>query len=155
MPTHTPIVDLADAIQLAVAPAFLLAGVGSMLGVMTNRLGRIVDRRRALEETEVAWRDPNAVEAELKMLRRRALLISRAIGLCTIAALLVAGVVAALFLGTIVTFVKIDFSAAIAGMFVFAMIALIAGMLTFLREVYLAIRFLKSRTGAARSQTES
>lgn len=148
MPVETPIVNLADAIQLAVAPAFLLAGVGSMLGMMTNRLGRIVDRRRVLEETEVAWRDPNAVETELKVLRRRALLISRAIGLCTLAALLVASVVAALFLGTFVTFVPIVFSAAIATMFVFAMTSLITGLVIFLREVQVAIRFLKSKTAA-------
>ena len=152
MPVQPPIVDLADAIQLAVAPAFLLAGVGSMLGMMTNRLGRIVDRRRALEETEVAWRDPNAVESELKILRRRALLISRAISLCTIAALLVAGVVAALFLGTFVTFLRVDFSAAIALAFVFAMLSLVAGLITFLREVYMAIRFLKSKTVATRAR---
>jgi len=151
MSAQTSIVDLADAIQLAVAPAFLLAGVGSMLGMMTNRLGRIVDRRRALEETEVAWRDPKAVEVELSVLRRRALLISRAISLCTIAALFVAGVVAALFLGTFITQLRVDFSEVIALMFVLAMTALILGMLTFLREVYVAIRFLKSKVSLKRS----
>lgn len=150
MPAQPPIVDLADAIQLAVAPAFLLAGVGSVLGVLTNRLGRIIDRRRALEEGEAAGRDPSDVRNELAVLRWRALLISRAIGFCTLAALLVAGVVAALFLGTFATFVRVDFSGVIAVTFVFAMLSLISGLVTFLREVRAAIRFLKSKTGGTR-----
>lgn len=39
--------DISHVIQLAVAPVFLLAGIGSMLGVMANRLARVVDRARA------------------------------------------------------------------------------------------------------------
>lgn len=38
------IADVAHVIQLAVAPVFLLAGVGSMLSVLVNRLAR-VDRK--------------------------------------------------------------------------------------------------------------
>ena len=37
-------------IQLAVAPVFLLTGIGAFIGVFAGRLGRIVDRRRSLEE---------------------------------------------------------------------------------------------------------
>jgi Protein of unknown function (DUF2721) len=43
-------VAVAHAIQLAVAPVFLLTGIGAILAVMTNRLGRIIDRARVLEE---------------------------------------------------------------------------------------------------------
>jgi hypothetical protein len=42
-------VAVAHAIQLAVAPVFLLSGIGAILAVMTNRLGRIIDRARVLE----------------------------------------------------------------------------------------------------------
>ena len=41
--------DIAHVIQAAIAPVFLLSGVAAMLGVLTNRLTRIVDRARALE----------------------------------------------------------------------------------------------------------
>ena len=41
--------SVAHVIQLAVAPVFLLAGVGALLGVLTNRLARVVDRFHALE----------------------------------------------------------------------------------------------------------
>lgn len=43
-------VQVAHAIQLAVAPVFLLSGIGAMLVVMTNRLGRIIDRARVIEQ---------------------------------------------------------------------------------------------------------
>jgi hypothetical protein len=43
-------VAVAHAIQLAVAPVFLLTGIAAILAVMTNRLGRIIDRARVLED---------------------------------------------------------------------------------------------------------
>ncbi len=142
MPAESPIVDLAHAIQLAVAPVFLLSGIGALLGVLTNRLARIIDRKRMLEEDEKGVsRDPRARQAELQVLGRRAMLINSAIGLCTFSALLVAGVVASLFLGT---FVRLDFSAIVAGTFVLAMVCLMAGLVTFLGEVHAAIRFMRS-----------
>ena len=42
--------DLAKAIQLALAPVFLLTGIGALLSVMTGRLARIMDRGRAFAE---------------------------------------------------------------------------------------------------------
>jgi hypothetical protein len=45
---HTPgLAQLAQIIQLAVAPVFLLAGLGAFLNVCAGRLARIVDRMRA------------------------------------------------------------------------------------------------------------
>ena len=47
---HTPeLRTLAQIIQLAVAPVFLLAGLGAFLNVCAGRLARIVDRARRLE----------------------------------------------------------------------------------------------------------
>jgi hypothetical protein len=45
--TPTDIALIAHSIQLSVAPVFLLSGVGVLLGVLTNRLARVVDRARA------------------------------------------------------------------------------------------------------------
>jgi hypothetical protein len=42
--------DIGHMIQLAIAPVFLLTGVGTNLMVLTNRLARIIDRSRALED---------------------------------------------------------------------------------------------------------
>lgn len=129
-------------IDLAVAPVFLLSGVGIVLTVLTNRLARVVDRARRLEE---AARQATAEElAELKgqlaTMARRARLMNRAITLSTVSALLVALVVALLFVGA---FIRFDASPVIAGLFIAAMLTLIGALLCFLREVFLAIGALK------------
>lgn len=148
---ESPIVDLAHAIQLAVAPVFLLSGIGALLVVLTNRLARIIDRTRALEECDgTPVRDAEATKAELDVLRRRGMLINTAIGLCTFSALLVSGVVAALFLGT---FVRFDFSIVVAVTFVLAMLCLMAGLVLFLREVHAAIRYVRASSQAKREQS--
>jgi len=41
---------IVHAIQLAIAPVFLLSGIAALLGVMANRLARIIDRARARGE---------------------------------------------------------------------------------------------------------
>ena len=44
------VVDIAHAIQLALAPVFLLSGIWVFLGVLASRLARIVDRARGMEK---------------------------------------------------------------------------------------------------------
>src|SRR6187455_527507 len=97
------IVDIAHAIQLAVAPVFLLSGVGVLLGVLTSRLARIVDRARIAEaKLDAAGTDDERRDLDLKLavLARRARYINIAITLITITALCVSLVVALLFAST-------------------------------------------------------
>ena len=74
-------VTVAHAVQLAVAPVFLLSGIGAILVVMTNRLGRIIDRARVLEgRLDGASPESRApLHADLTTLSLRAKLISCAI----------------------------------------------------------------------------
>ena len=138
---ESPIETIAHVIQLAVAPVFLLTGIGAMLSVMTNRPGRIVDRARALEVVVLRdAQDRHATHLELLCLSRRARLISVSISLCTLTALLVSSVIAILFLGSFVTF---DASMVVALLFVTAMLAFIVALLFFLREVFVAIAGLQ------------
>ena len=137
METIASITTVSHVIQLAVAPVFLLSGVGAILAVLINRLSRIIDRYRLLENSR-----PNAgageetvVHVEMAILSRRARLIHWAISLCTIGALFICIVVAALFIGSML---HVGVSQLIALMFVGAMLALIAGLLSFLREISLA-----------------
>jgi hypothetical protein len=130
---------VAQVIQLSVAPVFLLSGVGIILTVLTNRLSRVVERARSLEES-TAGTDHSMREWEIQVLARRARLMNRAITLSTVCALLIALVVVALFVDA---FTSVDLSRPIALMFVFAMISLIIGLLMFLREVFLAISALR------------
>lgn len=136
-----PISNIAHAIQLAVAPVFLLAGVGALLNVLSSRLGRIIDRARVLEAEPGVDLDARAViEQELSVLSRRARLINRAIGLSTGCALLVCTLIAAVFLAVLAAF---NVSIVIALLFVAAMLTLIVALFSFLREVYLATANLR------------
>jgi CBS domain containing-hemolysin-like protein len=139
--------DVAHAMQLALGPVFLLNGVGVMLAMLTTRLARIVDRARAREA-----RLPNSSEGEqaeiqrvLLVTSRRARLINRAITLGTVAALLVATVVALLFAAAFLTF---PIGPTIAVLFVSCMAALFGSLWCFLVEVRVATAAL--RIGAAR-----
>jgi hypothetical protein len=133
---------IAQVIQLAVAPVFLLSGVGIMLTVLTGRLARVVERARDVESAakSAAPTDFPMHQQQLQVLARRARLMNRAITLCTICALLVAFVVVTLFVGA---FVEFRLATAIALMFIVAMLSFIAALLCFLREVFLAISSLR------------
>ncbi len=134
-PSH--VAGVAQVIQAAVAPVFLLAGVGATLNVLASRIGRIIDRARIMEDrlrraTPEIARD---LHARLRVLSRRATLINRAIALCVLSGLLVSLVVAALFVSALL---RIHLAAPIAVAFVIALLSLAAALLHFLREVFIA-----------------
>jgi hypothetical protein len=136
------VVDIAHAIQLAVTPVFLLSGIGVLLGVLTNRLARIVDRARRIEEglRQAAGEVPEQAKAQLRISSRRARLINVAITFGTVAALLVSVVVALLFAST---FVPLNLAAYVALLFVLAMAALVGALVSFLLEVRVSIATLR------------
>ena len=136
--TDPHIVEITRVIELAIAPVFLLTAVGALLGVLTSRLGRSVDRRRDLEErfgTFTAAESERASD-ELELVARRIRLIYFAISLAVLCALFICLLIATAFAGA---FIATDLSRLVAGMFVLAMIALIGSLLSFLREIFLAI----------------
>ena len=138
METH--IGDITHAIQLAVAPVFLLTAIGTLITALNNRLGRAVDRRRIIEEHVRHANEDDAAEQrrELARLARRSRLIYFSILAAVAAALLVCLVVAVAFVGALLA---IDLSKAVAVMFILAMCALVVSLGLFLREVFLAVSF--------------
>ncbi|HEX5963055.1 MAG TPA: DUF2721 domain-containing protein [Gemmatimonadales bacterium] len=142
MQGEAPVVAIGHVIQLAVAPVFLLTGVSGLLAVLTNRLSRIIDRARTLEEraVPVLGGDQSSVQVELGLLSRRARLINSAVSLCTICALLICAVIVTLFVGA---FLSSDVSVIIGLSFTGAMLALFWALVSFLREVHLATRNLR------------
>ena len=144
MPAETPIADVAHVIQLSVAPVFLLTAVGSILGVLSTRLGRIVDRSRVLVERAEGLEGPrrDEVQQELELLFRRRHLVNVAIGCGVGTALLVAGVIVAAFVGFILGW---RVSAPIAILFIGAMLFIVGALLVFLREVMLAALAVRQR----------
>ena len=133
MQSATDVTTVAHVIQLAVAPVFLLTGVGEILNVITNRLARIVDRSRVLGNARDQTN--SAQKEEMAMLTRRTRWIHWAVSLCTMSALLICIVIAALFVGSVTGF---DPSNTVSLLFILAMFALISGLLCFLREIFLA-----------------
>jgi hypothetical protein len=142
MPDETPITAVARVIQLSVAPVFLLTALGTLLGVFSTRLGRIVDRTRILLERLVTTPDgkQERVRGEIAVLFRRRKLMNVAITFATGAALLVCILIATAFVGSILRW---DFSHTIATLFIAAMGAFIGALLTFLSEVLLAVRSVR------------
>ena len=136
------VVDVAHAIQLAVAPVFLFSGIGVFLGVLTSRLARIVDRARRIGDSlrDASGAAAEDARAQLRAATRRSRLINVSITLSTVAALLVALVIALLFAST---FVPINLAGSVALLFVLAMTALVGALLSFLLEVRVAIDALR------------
>ncbi|HEY8887972.1 MAG TPA: DUF2721 domain-containing protein [Gallionella sp.] len=133
MQSATDVTTVAHVIQLAVAPVFLLTGIGAILNVITNRLARIVDRSRVLGNSSDQINSTR--KEEMAMLTRRARWVHWAVSLCTMSALLICIVIAALFVGSVI---GIDPSRTVSLLFISAMFALISGLLCFLREIFLA-----------------
>jgi len=136
------ITDIARLIQIAVAPVFLLAGIGGMLAVLTGRLNRIVDRGRAIEKEMLVASDMRQAEihTEFARLACRARWISRAIMLASLSGLIVCVLIVALFVGDVFT---IGLARVIALLFVLAMLSLSAAFLYFLREIFYATTRLR------------
>jgi hypothetical protein len=129
-------------IQLAVAPVFLLTAVSGMIGAVANRLARIIDRARILEERlkgVLTEADTSSVIGELGELRLRGLLANGSIGLLTLCAFLIGGTIVILFLGETIDFQmqRLSVASFLAGVSCF-MLALAC----FMAETLIATRIL-------------
>lgn len=133
MQNPTDVTTVAHVIQLAVAPVFLLTGIGAILNVITTRLARIVDRTRAL--INLIDQSESEYQEEKDKLARRTRWIHWAVSLCTASALFICVVIAVLFIGSVTGY---DSSRTVSLLFISAMLMLICGLLCFLREIFLA-----------------
>ena len=133
---HVP--EIFTVIQLAVAPVFLLTAIGTVIAALNIRLGRAVDRRRDLESMLATMTEEERLSAreELAVIARRIRFVYYAITAAVTSGLFVCLLIAGAFIGA---FVQVRLSYTIGAMFVFAMLALIASLLLFLREIFLAV----------------
>lgn len=136
--------SISASIQLAVAPVFLLTGIGSILNVLTARLGRVTDRARKLESEIGGYPSERRRIAigDLAALDKRMAAAHWSIALCTCSALLVCVVVAILFIGELA---PIRGTAVVPVLFIAAMALLISGLSLFLFEVQVAMRSVRFR----------
>lgn len=135
---------IAQAIQLAIAPVFMLAGIGALLNVLAGRLSRVVDRSRQLEVLHPRSIGPEHDRHvwELRLLDRRITLINRGLALAVSSAVMVCVVVALMFIAGLVRF---HLGVYVALAFIFAMIMLTASLITFLIEVRLSLQAIHIR----------
>lgn len=154
LPTpETAVTAVAEIVQLALAPVFLLAGVGAFLNVLVGRLARIVDRARDLEPQILSSLgiEHDRLQSDIKVLDRRMALVSRAISLAVLSAVLTCLVVVLLFAGSLL---EAQFGTSIAILFIISMIALGISFAIFLVETRVAGRALRIRTDILEHQAE-
>jgi hypothetical protein len=134
---HVP--EIANVIQLAVAPVFMLTAVGTLLNALNARLGRAVDRRRHLEDhlASLAEQEVRDARSELAQIGLRIRYAYLAILFSVVSSVFVCLLIAGAFIGA---FVAVDFSRVIGALFVFAVVALLVALLLFLREIFLAVQ---------------
>ncbi len=147
---------IAHVIQLSVAPVFLLVAVGSFLNVATQRLARVVDRSRAIEEAFAAANETGdgeelraKAQAEMMFLDKRISYANASIMVSSASALLVAVIVAVLFIGGLTGF---DVAAPVAALFILAMGGVITGLGFFLAEISVATRSLRIQSAVLKRQ---
>ena len=129
----TDIHDISFAIRDAVAPVFLLTGIGSLMSVLVNRLGRAVDRARHLNNLSVEQRGNDT--REMAIIIKRTTWMRWSVALLIFAGLCVSLSIAAVFVGVAI---GVKLSMFVLLTFIAAMVSLILGLLCFLREIILA-----------------
>ena len=130
------------AIQLAVAPVFLLTAVATLIGALATRLARIIDRARDVEERLAAGTVANVDAAywELDRARLRGWIVNCALAFLTVSATLIGATVMTLFVGE-TTSPRTE--AVIPWTFLGGLISFILALLSFLTETLLATHVLK------------
>jgi hypothetical protein len=134
LPGLTDIAEIERAIQLAIAPAFLLTGIFSLVTILANRLARMIDRERAVR---AGLAQP--LPGEQLYIVRRARQAHRAIGACVLAAILLCLLIVMAFAGILL---QLNVAWVLAALLVAAMIALMVALLLLLAEIGLAFRHL-------------
>ncbi len=136
---------VAEVVRLAVAPVFLLSGIGAFLNVCASRLSRIVDRSREVEPRLLNSRgkEHDRWLGELRVLDRRMSLVSWAISLSVLSAVLICAVVVLLF-GASLT--SLHVATTIAWLFIGSMIAIGIGFAIFLVETRVGSRAVRVRS---------
>ena len=150
---ETSVTTVAQIIQTALGPVFLLAGIGAFLNVCTGRLSRIVDRAREIEPALLKSRgaEHDRYLREIRVLDRRMALVGRAIWLAVFAAMLICLVVILLFAGSLV---RGHFGTAIALLFMVCMALLGSGFALFLVETQVGSRAVRVRNALLEHEAE-
>lgn len=144
IPMIPEVSTIAQTIQLSLSPTFMLTGIGALLNVLAGRLSRVIDRARALEQLHPQSSGPEHDRhvAELRLLDRRMSVINTALFLAVTSAILVCMVVALMFVGNLAV---LHLGTIVALVFILAMVALIAALVSFMIEVRISLQAFRIR----------
>jgi hypothetical protein len=133
---------IAQTIQLALAPVFVLVAIGNIMNILSTRLARVVDRSRYLQQRHGETEGPehDMLVREIRLVDSRIHMIGRAILLLVISGLMIGITVALLFLEEIL---RMDLQLAAAGFFSLAIALLMTALVMFLREIRVATSSLR------------
>jgi hypothetical protein len=137
--------DLVPILQIAIGPMILVSGVGLLLLSMTNRLGRVIDRSRALStELRSGPVQHDRLIKQLQILATRARLVRQAITLAIVSVLSAAVLIITLFVAAVFA---LEVGILVVVLFVCCMLALIGGLVAFLRDINLSLAALALELG--------
>jgi hypothetical protein len=133
---------IAQTIQLALAPVFVLVAMGNIMNLLSTRLGRVVDRSRYLQQRhgETSGREHDLIVREIRLVDRRMKLIGRALLLLVLSGMTVSFTVGLLFLEELA---EISLARVAAASFFLAIGLLMAALLLFLVETRVATAALR------------
>lgn len=142
-----------DIVRQAVAPVFLLSGIGAFLNVCASRLSRIVDRARFVEPLLLDSRgaEHDRWLGEMHILDKRMALVSSAITLSVLSAVLICLVVSLLFAASLS---RVHFGTAIALLFIGSMISIGVAFAVFLVETRVGSRAVRIRSELLQHEVE-
>jgi len=128
---------IAQTIQLALAPVFVLVAMGNIMNILSLRLARAVDRSRHLQERHVETQgaDHDRVVLAMRTLDRRLQLITRSITLLVLSGLTIGTCVALLFVEELF---DVNLQQVAGAAFFLAILLLMAALWLFLREIRIA-----------------
>lgn len=137
---------IAQTIQLALAPVFVLVAIGNLLNLLSSRLGRVVDRSRHLQDRHMATQGPDhdMVVAEIRMIDQRIRFITRAVFALVVSGLAIGITVAVLFVQQLV---GADLQLVAALTFVVAILLLMWALVLFMRETRVSAQQLRIPRG--------
>ena len=121
-------------VQLSLAPAFLLSGIGAVMNVIMSRMIWIAQRIERIEDASEGQRTERQT-LEFGWLMRRRRLMQGAIMFSTAAAVIISAVIGLLFISAYIT---AQIGTLIALLWVLTMLLLVTGLGFFLLETRLA-----------------
>ncbi|GGB90644.1 hypothetical protein GCM10011494_06250 [Novosphingobium endophyticum] len=133
---------IVQTIQLALTPVFVLVAIGNILNILSTRLGRVVDRARALQAMHVETQGPDhdMVVREIRIIDKRITIITRAIRLMVLSGLSIGTTVVLLFLEGLLAS---DLNLIAAITFLASIVLLLFALVLFLRETQIAAEALR------------